>query len=55
MREHDHGATKSIYGRDPDGHNFEVMWEVPPEEWGEWVHQVDRMPLDIAGELAHRR
>ena len=25
----DHGATKSLYGRDPDGIEFEVMWMVP--------------------------
>ncbi|MBV8152736.1 MAG: VOC family protein, partial [Candidatus Eremiobacteraeota bacterium] len=24
----DHGATKSIYGEDPDGNEFEVMWLV---------------------------
>ena len=30
----DHGATKSLYGRDPDGIEFEVMWLVPKEQWG---------------------
>ncbi|MEX2373021.1 MAG: VOC family protein, partial [Dehalococcoidia bacterium] len=25
----DHGATKSLYGQDPDGNEFEVMWMVP--------------------------
>jgi catechol-2,3-dioxygenase len=25
----DHGTTKSLYGRDPDGLEFEVVWLVP--------------------------
>ena len=25
----DHGASKSLYGKDPDGNEFEVMWPVP--------------------------
>ncbi|HEY3483759.1 MAG TPA: VOC family protein, partial [Ilumatobacteraceae bacterium] len=24
--ESDHGATKSLYGADPDGNEFEIMW-----------------------------
>jgi len=32
----DHGATKSLYGKDPDGIEFEVLWRLPREEWGEW-------------------
>ncbi len=32
----DHGATKSIYGYDPDGNEFEVMWMVPREHWAEY-------------------
>jgi catechol-2,3-dioxygenase len=27
----DHGASKSLYGVDPDGNEFEVMWLVPRE------------------------
>ena len=30
----DHGATKSLYGRDPDGNEFEVMWMVPRDDLG---------------------
>lgn len=56
VREHDHGATKSIYGHDPDGNNFEVMWLVPSEQWGAWAHQApDRLPLNFETELAHWR
>ena len=32
--ESDHGATKSLYGKDPDGNEFEVMWMVPREAVG---------------------
>jgi catechol-2,3-dioxygenase len=32
--ESDHGATKSLYGKDPDGNEFEVMWVVPRDQWG---------------------
>jgi len=27
----DHGSTKSLYGRDPDGLEFEVVWLVPAD------------------------
>jgi catechol-2,3-dioxygenase len=27
----DHGTTKSLYGRDPDGLEFEIVWVVPAE------------------------
>ena len=32
--ESDHGATKSLYGRDPDGNEFEIMWMVPARRSG---------------------
>lgn len=47
----DHGATKSLYGRDPDGIEFEVMWMVPREEWGEYETRGVVLPLDIQREL----
>jgi catechol 2,3-dioxygenase-like lactoylglutathione lyase family enzyme len=28
----DHGATKSLYGRDPDGLEFEIAWIVPADQ-----------------------
>ena len=31
----DHGVNKSLYCHDPDGLEFEVMWLVPPEHWGD--------------------
>ena len=29
--ENNHGVSRSIYAHDPDGIEFEVMWEVPIE------------------------
>jgi catechol-2,3-dioxygenase len=31
--ESDHGVSKSLYGADPDGIEFEIMWAVPRESW----------------------
>ncbi len=25
----DHGSTKSLYGKDPDGLEFEIVWLIP--------------------------
>src|SRR5919112_582389 len=46
--ESSHGATKSIYGVDPDGNEFEVMWMLPRDAWGEFEDSapVDRLDLD---------
>ena len=49
--ESDHGATKSVYGVDPDGHEFEVMWMVPREQWGAYESQAPKRALDIEHEL----
>lgn len=48
----DHGATKSLYGQDPDGNEFELMWAVPREVWGEDEHRAVVRPLDLERELA---
>ncbi|MEX2229045.1 MAG: VOC family protein [Dehalococcoidia bacterium] len=48
----DHGATKSLYGKDPDGNEFEVMWMVPREAWAEYDRRAIVRPLDLARELA---
>ena len=47
----DHGVSKSLYGRDPDGNEFEVMWQVPREAWGRFADEATIMPLDIQAEL----
>ncbi len=48
----DHGATKSIYGRDPDGNEFEVMWMLPREQWGPHERGAPVLPLDLDAEIA---
>lgn len=47
----DHGATKSLYGHDPDGNEFELMWMVPRDQWGEYEQRAVVQPLDLAGEV----
>jgi len=46
----DHGANKSVYAKDPDGLEFEVMWLVPPELWGDEEHEAIIRPLNIEAE-----
>jgi len=48
----DHGATKSVYGVDPDGNEFEIMWPVPRDKWGEYENAAPTRRLDLAAELA---
>jgi catechol-2,3-dioxygenase len=50
--ESDHGVSKSLYGKDPDGIEFEVMWQVPRSEWGAMEHEAITQRLDLAAELA---
>jgi catechol-2,3-dioxygenase len=47
----DHGATKSLYGQDPDGNEFEIMWMVPRSDWGEYENDAPINPLDLDAEL----
>ena len=49
----DHGTTKALYGRDPDGIEFEVCWLVPAEHIDEeTVEAKSRMRrLDLAEEI----
>lgn len=48
--ESDHGTTKSLYARDPDGLEFEVMWMVPPTLLGpdDQVGMIAPLDLDAA-------
>lgn len=47
----DHGVSKSLYAHDPDGIEFEVMYRVPREHWGEYEKQAVVLPLDLEREL----
>lgn len=46
-----HGATKSLYGADPDGNQFEVMWMLPRDEWGRYEAEAPVEPLDLDAEV----
>jgi catechol-2,3-dioxygenase len=50
--ESSHGATKSLYGADPDGNEFEVMWMLPRQEWGAYENSAPIDVLDLRAEVA---
>lgn len=47
--ESDHGVSKSLYARDPDGIEFEVMWAVPRADW---PAEIGTWRLDLEDALA---
>ncbi len=47
----DHGVSKSLYAKDPDGIEFEVMFEVPRDQWGEYAERAVVLPLDLDREV----
>ena len=47
----DHGTTKALYGKDPDGIEFEVSWLVPADLITDDV-VVTAQRLDLAKEIA---
>ena len=47
----DHGVAKSLYGKDPDGNEFEIMWRVPREAWGSYATKGVVQPLDLEAEV----
>jgi catechol-2,3-dioxygenase len=50
--ESSHGATLSVYGADPDGNEFEIMWMLPREQWGAYENQAPIERLDLDAEIA---
>jgi catechol-2,3-dioxygenase len=50
----DHGVSKSLYAADPDGNEFEVMYLLPEDEWGDYATRAVVQPLDLDGEVARR-
>lgn len=48
----DHGATLSLYGADPDGNEFEIMWMLPRGDWGAAARRGVTRPLDLDAALA---
>jgi catechol-2,3-dioxygenase len=49
--ESSHGATKSLYGADPDGNEFELMWMLPRDQWGPYESSAPIDHLDLPGEV----
>lgn len=49
--ESDHGVSKSLYLHDPDGIEFEVMWQVPLDLLTAEDTQIRTAPLDIEAAL----
>ncbi|MGL4306631.1 MAG: VOC family protein [Mycobacteriaceae bacterium] len=49
----DHGTTKSLYGQDPDGLEFEIVWLIPAELLTEKIRnaQATILPLNLAKEI----
>ena len=50
--ESSHGATKSVYGVDPDGNEFEILWMLPRASWGAFAESAPTEHLDLPGEVA---
>jgi catechol-2,3-dioxygenase len=50
----DHGTTKSLYGKDPNGIEFEIVWLIPADLLDEEARDARRRiaPLDLAREKA---
>jgi len=50
----DHSTTKSLYGHDPDGLEFEIAWIVPADRLDETAlaGRTSIRPLDLAREIA---
>jgi catechol-2,3-dioxygenase len=47
--ESDHGVSKSLYAKDVDGIEFEIMWAVPRADW---PADIGTAHLDLQGALA---
>jgi catechol-2,3-dioxygenase len=52
----DHGATKAVYGHDPDHNTFELTWELPQAEWGAFDTAAPiKTPLNVHDEANRRQ
>src|SRR5580700_7026735 len=50
----DHRVSKSLYAKDPDGIEFEVMWRVPAQHWESEMAKGSMIgPLRLEDDLAH--
>lgn len=46
----DHGVSKSLYAKDVDGIEFEIMWSIPQSEWGKPEHSMKTAALNLVAE-----
>ena len=48
----DHGTTKSLYGKDPDGLEFEIVWIIPADRLDDDARESRKRiaPLNLAAE-----
>jgi catechol-2,3-dioxygenase len=47
----DHGSTKALYAKDPDGLEFEVSWLVPADLLDDESRRMKTAPLDLDAEI----
>jgi len=47
-----HGVSRSLYAKDPDGLGFEVMWEVPADVVDPAIDLPGLAPLDLDADIA---
>lgn len=47
--ENNHGVSRSLYCQDPDGIEFEIMWEVPIDLLG--PDEPSNIPLDLEADM----
>jgi len=47
--ENNHGVSRSLYCKDPDGIEFEVMWEVPLDQLS--ADEPSSIPLDLEADM----
>ena len=48
--ENNHGVSRSLYCKDPDGNEFEIMWEVPEDLIAD--DEPSNIPLDFSADYA---
>ncbi|MGW2864176.1 VOC family protein [Streptomyces sp. NPDC001205] len=46
-----HLVSKSLYAKDPDGNEFEIMWRVPREDWPSATENARPSELDLEESL----
>ncbi|MFD9636251.1 VOC family protein [Streptomyces violascens] len=47
----DHLVSKSLYAKDPDGNEFEIMWRVPRKDWPTATDEARPGALDLEASL----